>query len=127
MIRTLLMGSFASLGLMLGSATTASAGDHGDVDFGYSGTFQTGYGPRHGGHGQCHGGGYGYPAPRPYPRPYPPIGYYPVPAYRPVPVVPVPVYPPYGGGHGHGHGYGYGYPAPGVGFSNRNFSLWLGR
>lgn len=79
--------------------------------------------------GGCHRGG-GYPAGHVYGG----VGLgYPRPVYYPSPyVVPQPVYPaPYLGAPYGGYGYGYAPvpygPAAGVGFSNRNFSLWLGR
>jgi hypothetical protein len=82
----------------------------------------------HHGHHHHHGGArlsiyggnpYGYYAPRPYLPPpvvvpvYPPVA--------PAPYVPAPVYGP---AYGPVYGPAYG---GGVGFSNRNFSLWLGR
>jgi hypothetical protein len=87
----------------------------------------------HGGHHHHHGGAslsiyggypYGYPA---YPRPVYPRPVYPAPVYPPVVV---PAYPPAPAPCLHGPVYAPAYgPAygGGVGYSNRNFSLWLGR
>lgn len=84
-------------------------------------------GPHH--HHHHHGGGYGYGG----------YGYgYGGPRYvtpapivirpRPVVVAPQPYVTPAPCMTDYGYNYGYnGYAPSGVGFSNRNFSLWLGR
>lgn len=70
-------------------------------------------------HHHHHGGSVGYGYPGAYrPRYYaPPVVVRP----RPVYVAPDPCYTGYGN-----PGYG-GYGPSGIGFSNRNFSVWLGR
>jgi hypothetical protein len=112
MFKTLLCGTVAAVAIGGVGAQTAEAG-HGVAV----------YGGVHGGHYHrpigVHPGFPRYPG-FPWHPGYPVYPGYPR-YYAPQPVV-VPVYPqplpcP------------YGYPAyaPGVGFSNRNFSLWLGR
>jgi hypothetical protein len=116
MLRSLCTSALVMGGLMVGSATVAEAG-HPHCG---PGGFGPGYG--YGGFGPGFGGGV-VVVPRPVPIYGPGFG------YRPFPV------PHHHGFYGHphpgfyGHGIPYGGygPAPGVGFSNRNFSLWLGR
>jgi hypothetical protein len=97
MTRSIILAAALALGVTLMGASTASAGG----------------GHHHGGHhhghyyGHHHGGFYGGVIVRPQVYSYPYNYGYGYPAYG---------YP----------SYGYGYPS-GIGYSNRNFSLWLGR
>ena len=105
--RSLVIGSVAFAGMLMGATTVAQA-DH----YCHPGAYR--YGGYHGGYGVGIGVGY---APRAYYAP-PPVVYAP-PVYAPPP----PVYyapSPYP--------YGYApYPAAGLGVSTKSFGLWLGR
>ena len=112
MFRSLLTTGALVLGVTLTSATTASASGphhhhHHHGSHGHRGHLHGGYG--YGGYGSYYGG---------------PV------IVRPNPVVVSPYqYQPVPSCHSQSYGYpGYygGYAPSGIGFSNRNFSLWLG-
>ncbi len=124
MTRQLLATAAMAVCVAFAGANTASAnGPHGQSHHhGGSG----GYGGGYGGYG--YSGGYG-------PRYYaPPVVIRPQPVYvAPAPYgayAPAPCHTGYGynsyGGYGSYGSYG-GYGQSGIGFSNRDFSLWLGR